>query len=50
MRKVGKSSGGNDLYVYKDVEIALEERDGTFDATFDYDIEEDDTVKFSTGS
>jgi hypothetical protein len=49
VRKVGKSSGGNDLYVYKDVEIALEERDGTFDATFDYDIEEDDTVKFSTG-
>ncbi len=49
MKSVGKSKGGEDLYVYKDIEVAVEERNGTFDATFDYDIEEDDTVKFSTG-
>jgi len=49
MENVGKSRDGNDLTVYKDVEIAIEERNGKFDATFDYDLDEYDTVKFSTG-
>ncbi len=49
MKKVGKSSNGADLHEYKDVEISVEERDNTFDATFDYDLSEDDTVTFSTG-
>lgn len=49
MNKVGKDNKGRDLYVFNDVEIAVEERDGKYDATFDYDLEEHDTVTFSTG-
>jgi len=49
MERVGTSRDGHDLTVYKDIEIAVEERGGKYDATFDYDLDEFDTIKFSTG-